>query len=414
MNNSSAPFTARLSFGRLGQIDARLEPILATVALTALIFVPAIGTFGALIFLACGVLLCILRPAETIGQSLRHWPVLLLPAFCILSFIWSREPVLSMRFGVQLLATVVVTITICRHLSPRQFILTLFACLAVAMLASLVVGEVRSDTGARTGIYGSKNAFAGAALTFTVLAFGVVMMRHATLPLRALGLASFVVGTFLVLSAQSVSATLFLLPTLIALLIVLKAHRLGTLLTWSIGILGTLGLILAGLTLQAHWIAFSTFVLDATGKDLTLTGRTELWASALSLIEQRPLLGVGYQAFWVQGHADAELLWYMFGIESRNGFNFHNMFLSNAVEVGILGALLQTGLLFAATLYAGVWAVRQGAAIPATLFALCFSAVLGSLIEVPLFFQFSLRTVVILAVLIYAREAVYRGHARTV
>lgn len=414
MSDSSAPYTARFSFGRLGQFDTRLEPILAVAALSALAFIPTIGTICALVFLAGGVLLCVLRPAEMIAQGLRHWAVLLLPFFCILSFVWSREPALSLRFAVQLLATVTVTIAICRHLSARSFVLTLFAGMLVAMLASLFGGEVRGDTGAHLGIYGSKNAFAGAASIFTVLAFGVAMTRFTTHPLRILGLVSFIVGIVLVVSAQSVSAILFLCPTLVAMFVVMKAHRLSALPTWLVVGFSCLGLILVGLALQANWHAFSNFVLNATGKDLTLTGRTELWAAALALIEQRPLLGVGYQAFWVQGHGDAEMLWYMFGIDSRSGFNFHNMFLSNAVEVGIIGALLQTGLLLAATFYTGLWGIRSGAAAPATLFALCFVAMMGSVVEVPVFFQFSLRTVIVMAAFIYAREAVHRSHARTV
>ncbi|MEM7717659.1 MAG: O-antigen ligase family protein [Pseudomonadota bacterium] len=414
MSDSSTTYTTRLSFGRLGQIETRLEPILAVIALAALVFVPTIGTLGALIFLAGGVVLCGLRPGEIFAQGLRHWPVLLLPIFCILSFVWSREPLLSMRFGVQLLATVVVTIAICRHLSPRHFLLTLFACMLVAMLASLIGGDVRGDTGARIGIYGSKNAFAGAASTFTVLAFGVALMRGAARPLRVLGLLCFAIGTVLVISAQSVSAILFLLPTLLALFAAMNVRRLGALPAWSILAFGGLGLILVGLMVQANWHFISAFVLDATGKDLTLTGRTELWASALALIEQRPLLGVGYQAFWVEGHADAELLWYAFGIESRSGFNFHNMFLSNAVEIGLFGAVLQTGLLLITAFYTGLWAIRSGRSVGATLFALCFVAVLGSVVEVPLFFQFSLRTVLVLAALIYARDAVHPRHARTV
>ena len=37
--------------------------------------------------------------------------------------------------------------------------------------------------------------------------------------------------------------------------------------------------------------------LDLTGKDITLTGRTDLWTVALVQISERPLLGVGFQAF---------------------------------------------------------------------------------------------------------------------
>lgn len=413
VSDISPQYTARLGFGRFGQVEARLEPVLAILALSALVFVPIIGKLSALIFLASGIILCVLRPGDMLFKGLRHWPVLLLPFLCILSFTWSREPMLSLRFGAQLFATAIVTVAICRHMSARAFVMTLFVCMLVSMLVSLAVGEVRSDTGARLGVYGSKNAFAGAASTFTVLALGVALMRQIIWPIRVLGLLGAIIGTNLVFSAQSVSAILFLLPTLLALLIALKIHRLGALPAWSVVAFVGLGLILAGLGLQANWSAISAYVLESTGKDLTLTGRTELWAAAAALIAERPFLGVGYQAFWVPGHADAETLWFMFGIESRSGFNFHNMYLSNAVEIGIPGAVVQAAILLGTAVYIGVWAVRSDNAVPATLFALVFVAVLGSAVEVPLFFQFSLRTMIVFAALIYAREALHRRYARS-
>jgi hypothetical protein len=82
-------------------------------------------------------------------------------------------------------------------------------------------------------------------------------------------------------------------------------------------------------------------ILAATGKDITLTGRTDLWRVGLEQIAERPWLGQGYQAFWQPGNPEAEHLWRAFGIESRTGFHFHNLYLSNAVEIGIPGAALQ-------------------------------------------------------------------------
>lgn len=40
-------------------------------------------------------------------------------------------------------------------------------------------------------------------------------------------------------------------------------------------------------------------VLTATGRDMTLTDRTLLWADVINNAKKHPLLGVGYGAFWV-------------------------------------------------------------------------------------------------------------------
>jgi O-antigen ligase len=39
-------------------------------------------------------------------------------------------------------------------------------------------------------------------------------------------------------------------------------------------------------------------ILTASGKDSKLTGRADLWQVADRLIAQKPILGLGYNAFW--------------------------------------------------------------------------------------------------------------------
>jgi O-antigen ligase len=40
-------------------------------------------------------------------------------------------------------------------------------------------------------------------------------------------------------------------------------------------------------------------VVAALGRDLTLTGRTEIWEASARFVEARPWLGYGYYAFWL-------------------------------------------------------------------------------------------------------------------
>jgi exopolysaccharide production protein ExoQ len=75
------------------------------------------------------------------------------------------------------------------------------------------------------------------------------------------------------------------------------------------------------------------------GKDPTLTGRTDLWFYAARFISDNSLLGVGYHAFWVQGHALPEYLWRLEHVDTRSGFTFHNLFLELMVEIGLPGVV---------------------------------------------------------------------------
>jgi exopolysaccharide production protein ExoQ len=81
-------------------------------------------------------------------------------------------------------------------------------------------------------------------------------------------------------------------------------------------------------------------ILGIFGKDSTLTGRTYLWQQGMETAAENPILGIGYQGFWVQGFAKAESLWDYFGIAGRSGFHFHNTYIETMVETGIVGTVL--------------------------------------------------------------------------
>jgi exopolysaccharide production protein ExoQ len=88
-----------------------------------------------------------------------------------------------------------------------------------------------------------------------------------------------------------------------------------------------------------EWLSTQLIELgaDLFDKDPTLTGRTYLWYRADQLIAERPLLGRGFYAFWLQGNTDAEGLWRYAGITSRGGFSFHNTGVEILVQLGWLG-----------------------------------------------------------------------------
>ncbi|MBD0388699.1 MAG: O-antigen ligase family protein, partial [Nostoc sp. C3-bin3] len=70
------------------------------------------------------------------------------------------------------------------------------------------------------------------------------------------------------------------------------------------------------------------------GKDLTLTGRTDIWADVARKIQERPLQGYGFSAFWSQ---PAEYIMRTFGWVPPNA---HNGFLDLALDLGLVGLLL--------------------------------------------------------------------------
>ena len=105
------------------------------------------------------------------------------------------------------------------------------------------------------------------------------------------------------------------------------------------------------------------------------------------------------------GNATAELLWADFYIASKSGFNFHNLYLSNAVEVGLIGVLGQIALLATGFVLCIRWMLQAGGAAPAFFFMVLTFVIVLSFVEVPVFFEFDALSVMTLAGVIYGLRA---------
>jgi exopolysaccharide production protein ExoQ len=79
--------------------------------------------------------------------------------------------------------------------------------------------------------------------------------------------------------------------------------------------------------------------------DPTFTGRTSIWAFALDMIERRPLLGWGYQSYWLVG-PDAPSVLEAPGWVAEMP-NAHNGYLDTILETGLLGLAVLTTFIIA-------------------------------------------------------------------
>lgn len=379
--------------------------LLAFATLSALILEPLFRSMAALAFLLFGGLLVVTRPTLAVGAVLRHWYLFALPAFCVVSVLWSEVPSATLRYSLQLTLTFLIAIVIANRISAAAFLRCLFGIYGIGVVGSLLFGRVRDDIGAWLGIFGSKNAFAAVVSGFALTSIAVLFDRNAPLPMRALALASLALAPVLLLKAQSAGAMVFLsagIAVSLGFVLSRRLNRAQKFLMMTAGAVVALLGSFAAIVYQDY--IFNTF-LDFSGKDVTLTGRTDLWDVAQRYIGERPLLGVGYQAFWVQGNGPAEVLWAMFGVQARAGFHFHNFYLSNAVEIGLIGLSMQVAILFGAAWRAFGWALRSPSAESTFIASFLTVIISSSVIEVPVFFQFSVTTIIVLCCFVYATAA---------
>jgi exopolysaccharide production protein ExoQ len=171
-------------------------------------------------------------------------------------------------------------------------------------------------TGAWKGIFSAKNCLGNMAIFFLTMA---VSYRGRTLFLRSVRISQIIFC--LIAIAFSRAATAYLLTAIYIVYFVamktLHHFRKKDYFVLCILLLGTLSLA-AVMIVTTPDLLFSLL-----GKDASLTGRTAIWSSVSDSIAKRPLLGYGYQAFWLalEGESYRVILavsWVL--AQAQNGF----------------------------------------------------------------------------------------------
>lgn len=391
--------------GRRRTLSYSPEAIAAFVAIFGLSFIPLLGSKGALLFLMAGMAQVALRPGETLGALRREWLIALVALWCVMSFAWSDYASLTMRYGIQLCLTVMICVAIAYRLSPMTFVKIVFLASAMTGVASLLVGRTRADGMGYLGIYASKNALANASSVLIIVALAVLVDRRLSARWRLPALASLLMGAMLLVMGQSSGALVSTLGVVVVFCAIVMLQRMAphmrlVTIALTVVLVAAIAVLLSSISDQ-----LARIFLDLTGKDITLTGRTDLWAVAFEQIADRPFLGVGFQAFWVHGQPLAEQLWADFGISTRQGFHFHNTIISNAVEIGVPATVVQTFIFFGAAGACLGWAIRSPSA--ASVFFALYMVRLCMLmwIEVVYFYQFSIGTGIIIAAICYGHRS---------
>ncbi|MFT4013555.1 MAG: O-antigen ligase family protein [Paracoccus sp. (in: a-proteobacteria)] len=339
----------------------------------------------------------------------RNWQLLLYPAVCLASVVWSGSRSTSLVSGVQVTMTMLIAIYLGWRFTPRQVVLVLWGLLSAVSFMSVAnwltgaLQPVYADSGGLLGLYTNKNLLGHFSHVAVLLSVTVLLMRPDQVRtwLRWLTPASFVFGAICVVLSQSMTAML-LMPCYIVLLLLLNRQRLHPALRYGGIALGVLGLGLGPLLLSIAGIDPLGEFFRATGKSSTLTGRTELWSIAAHVAAQAPLIGFGYGGFWQMPQYAAE----HYGVLRAGATvpSFHNFMADIMVGTGLIG-LSAMFVLIGTALRRGYRYYRvSGSALSVSCFLLLVLAVNVSLVEPFLFRQheFMLTCMAILATSIAA------------
>jgi exopolysaccharide production protein ExoQ len=385
----------------------RLEWLACFLSLTSLLFSnlsPVLAPYG---FLASSALFAAIRPARAIKALTGDWLPWIFIALSFLSISWSPVPGLSVRYAAELSLTVAAALIMARGLEAPSFLSALMCALLVVDAVGLFVDRYALNAGvyAMIGAFGSKNAFSAAQAVLFLTSLWVLLSGRQSLLMRLLALLGVFACPSLLIAGRSADSVA---PLIVATSLTLLAYttvgfppraRLLSLLA---------GAVLIICVFSVAFVFSDTIIgqlLTVTGKDMTLTGRTYLWEKAAALIQQNPLFGTGYGAFWVQGNPYAEEIWQHFGVIERSGFSFHNVWYEQGVELGYFGIATAVLTLLVVSLRTARWAIRFPTA--ESLFFLSYAMFIDmrAFLETEVFYQFTYTYVIFIAAGLYGRYA---------
>ncbi|TPN89774.1 O-antigen ligase family protein [Mesorhizobium sp. CU2] len=270
------------------------------------------------------------------------WLPILFAAYVCFSVFWSQAAGISARAAVQYSSHLVCAYVAARTINVRTLVVGSLIGIFFVLLYSLKVGAYALDTMDGTfnfvGAFSSKNQvglFASLGVFFYLVFIGFYRRNWLgflwTAPIILLSLYSLAIAH----SATSVAA----LPAGLGIAALLSMSKILSLRYRRVIFVVGSGALVASVVAALNAGLFD-LLLGLFGKDSTLTGRTYLWEQGWAAAQQRPLLGYGYAAYWVQGFADPERLWVEFYISTRTGFHFHNTYVEALVELGFIGVTM--------------------------------------------------------------------------
>lgn len=302
--------------------------------------------------------------AIRIDRMWRVWPaalvLVMLLALTFASKYWSIDPEVTQRrtiaLGVSgLFALYLGTVFRGPHL-PR-LLMTATVIMAIGSLVMVFAFPA-------IGVHQDVNAGLWRGLWYQKNQMGAVMVIGATAsaaclaspdPKRWLPLTALVLSSGLVLATQSKTS-------LLCLVIALGVVGGFWLLRRGGPVFAVVALWIAIVALGAGvwiWEANSAAVLEALGKDPSLTGRTDIWESLMRRVAERPWTGYGYGAFWGRDSVPAD--W----VRKETGWlvpSAHNGWIDLLMDLGWTGAVV-VGALMTLTVVIGLF--RSSRAGPA-------------------------------------------------
>lgn len=304
-------------------------------------------TFGILQAMAAVVLI---RRWDRVRRLLQgNTPLVVFLAYCLLSLAWSEYPWVAMKRWVKLVGEVMVIMVVLtdpvpaaairRFLVWPSFILAPVSVLFIKYYPELGRAYEIDGTMMFVGVTNNKNLLGALCLFWGLGLLWILLDSREGARAKAPTLAVLVaLGTTLWLLKLSNSATS---KSCFAIGAVLLIWAKMSVVNRTIGLLHLAPMLVSYITFAVLVLGQGGAILEALGRDPTLTGRTELWERILRMADN-PLLGSGYESFWLGSRLEA--LWNVYWWRPTQA---HNGFIEIYLNLGWIGIICLVVLILA-------------------------------------------------------------------
>lgn len=296
-------------------------------------------TYMQIIF-ACiyAIMLLLIAPrAKEVYLSIKNmkwlWIVALLT---LLSTTWSFDEDRTLRRSLGLFTTTLFGVYFGTVLNLRQQFRLIAITLTFLLISSLLISLFLPQYGVMdglhygrwSGVYVHKNLLGRVAGLGTVF-FPFYAIRNRTFRLPSIGLT--LLSVFLLYMAESATSY-------IVVIILVGCILLYQFVKTQQNFVMVMTPYIFGLLVAVLFFGFGLIELffGFFERDLTLTGRTNLWPFVIEMIQRRPWIGYGYSGFWLGENGPSYEIWRW----SWDTPHAHNGFLDIALDIGLVGLAL--------------------------------------------------------------------------
>ena len=260
----------------------------------------------------------------------------------ITTVLWSNYPFVSFKRFILYLTTITVPLSVLLNTKNSSELLKYFyyilgAYVLISILTIYTVPGALDRFGILRGIAPHKNTLGQISLISLVI-FTLYFFKTDSLKTKLFSLMYITISIVLLIGSKS-STALFVLFTILGIAAITQIAKIfqsiGLRRTFSIFII--FSLVFLFLTILIVTPDRIEALVGGTGKDLTLTGRVDLWGDIWAEAQQHIVQGTGFRGYWVINSSRLEEIYKKYPWIPQQA---HNGYIDIINELGVIGAIL--------------------------------------------------------------------------